>query len=240
MFSALTERNKELIPFIARLVLHKIKLTRKASGLKPSLLETFHYFRSSRQGSKAKKNINIPVFHKLAFGFASRFVVMFGVFFVCVFTELGKDRHMKKTSNKRSQSAVSIKFCRKPETTRDVSYFYSSATYFNYQTTLYHVITISLMQISSVCGKADMGETKAFCLHNTLSHHHTLETPISIVVLVRNNKNSVRPAKLRFCSRSHLLLYAVKAAWQGKAIVGQVLLLVEAALQLGKSTLLGL
>lgn len=47
-----------------------------------------------------------------------------------------------------------------------------------------------------MCGKADMGETKAFCLHNTLSHH-TLETPVNIVVLVRNNKNSVRPEKLK-------------------------------------------
>lgn len=60
-------------------------------------------------------------------------------------------------------------------------------------------LTISLIEISSVCGKADMGETKAFCLHNT-SSHHTSKTPVSIVVLVRHNKNSVRPAKLSFCS----------------------------------------
>lgn len=80
-----------------------------------------------------------------------------------------------------------------------------------------------------------MGETKAFCLHNTLSHH-TLETPVSIAVLVRNNKNTVRPVKLSFCLGSRLLLYAVKAAQQGKAVTGQVLLLVEAALQLEKHT----
>lgn len=106
--------------------------------------------------------------------------------------------------------------------------------YFNYQIMLCCVITISLIEISSVCGKADIGETKAFCLHNTLSHH-TLETPASIVVLVRNNKNSVRPAKLSSLSWSLLLLYAVKATRQGKTLAGHILLVIETALQLGKA-----
>lgn len=160
---------------------------------------------------------------------------------------MGKNRHRhtkkplikkktkKQTNNKKQthKTAVSIKFWRKAERIWDFSYFYSSATYFNYQTTLYHnhsVITISLIHISSMCGKADMGATKAFCLHNTLSHY-TLETPLSIVVLVRSNKNSVRPAKLSFWSWSCLLF----CAWQGKDITGQVLLLVEAAFQLDKA-----
>lgn len=92
--------------------------------------------------------------------------------------------------------------------------------------------------LQCVWGKADMGETKAFCLHNTLSHH-ILETPGRIVVLVRNNKKSVRPAKLSFCSQNHLLLYAVKSTSKNTArntVIGQELPLEEAALQLGKST----
>lgn len=112
----------------------------------------------------------------------------------------------------------------------DFSYFYSSALYFNYQTKLCHVITIPLIEISRVWGKADMGETKAFCLHNTLSHH-TSETPVSTVVLVRKNKNSVRPAELSSCSLSLLLLYVMKAARQGKALTGHILVLIGAAPQ---------
>lgn len=111
--------------------------------------------------------------------------------------------------------------------------------YFNYQIKLCHVITISLIAICSVRGKADIGETKAFCLHNTLSHH-TLETPVSTVVLVRKNKNSVRPAELSSCSLSLLLLYVVKTARQEEALTGHILLVIEAAIQLGKSTPLDL
>lgn len=102
--------------------------------------------------------------------------------------------------------------------------------YFNYQIKLCHVITISLIEISSVWGKVDIGETKAFCLDNILGHH-TSETPVSTVVLVRNKKNSVRPAKLSSCSLSLLLLNVVKAARQGKALRGHILVLTEAVLQ---------
>jgi len=41
LFLAVAQRNKEPVPLIAHVVLHKTKLTRKAPGLKPSLVVTF-------------------------------------------------------------------------------------------------------------------------------------------------------------------------------------------------------
>lgn len=140
-------------------------------------------------------------------------------FSVCVLRELGrtKDRRTGKiliNQTKISRTINSAESLRQS----DFSYFCSSATYFNYQTPLYHVTTISLIQISSACGKADIGETKAFCLHNTLSYH-SLETPVSRVLLVTNTEKA---------SKTQHLLTKPPSFVCSMAVTGQVLLVEDA------------